>query len=83
MIQNYFSVLKTQSKMRTYVKYKHEFSMKPYITKLHFKARQQISKLRLSGHNLGIERYHRPSLKPEDEHVCFVHKKLKMNSLSY
>ena len=80
LIQNYFSVLKTQSKMRTYVRYKHEFSMEPYITKLHFKARQQISKLRLSDHNLEIERgrYHRPCLKPEDEHVCFVHKKLKM-----
>ena len=48
-IQNYFSVLKTQSKMRTYIRYKHEFSMEP---KLHFKARQQTSKLKLSDHNL-------------------------------
>ena len=41
--------------------------------------RQQISKLRLSDHNLEIERgrYHRSSLKPEDEHVCFVHKKIE------
>ena len=30
--------------------------MEPYITKSHFKARQQISKLRLSDHNLEIER---------------------------
>ena len=79
LIQNYFSVLKTQSKMKTYIRYKHEFSTEPYITKLHFKARQQISKLRLSDHNLEIERgrYHRSSLKPEDEHVCFVHKKIE------
>ena len=50
-----------------------------YITKLHFKARQQMSKLRLSDHNLEIERgrYHRRSLKIE--HVCFVYKKLKVN----
>ena len=51
----------------------HEFSMEPHITKLHFKARQQMSKLRLSDHNLEIERgrYHRPSLKPEDR-TCII-----------
>ena len=78
-IQNYFSVLKTQSKMRTYIKYKHEFSMEPYIAKLHFKARQQISKLRLSDHNLEIERgrYHRPSLKPEDRTCMFCPQKIE------
>ena len=78
-IQNYFSVLKTQSKMRTYIRYKHEFSMEPYIAKLHFKARQQISKLRLSDHNLEIERgrYHRPSLKPEDRTCMFCPQKIE------
>ena len=78
-IQNYFSVLKTQSKMRTYIRYKHALSMEPYITKLHFKARQQISKLRLSDHNLEIERgrYHRPSLKPEDKTCMFCPQKIE------
>ena len=59
----------------------HEFSMGPYITKLHFKARQQMSKLRLFDHSLEIERgrYHRPSLKPVNINVYFVHKNLRMN----
>ena len=78
-IQNYFSSLKKQGKMRTYIEYKHEFFMELYITKLHFKARQQMSKLRLSDHNLEIERgrYHRPSLKPEDRSCTFCPQKIE------
>ena len=57
--------------------YKHEFSMEPYITKLHFKARQQMSKLRLFDHSLEIERgrYHRPSLKPDNIKCIFCPQK--------
>ena len=53
--------------------------MEPYITKLHFKARQQISKLRLSDDSLEIERgrYHRPSLKPEDRTCMFCPQKIE------
>ena len=42
-----------------------------YITKLHFKARQQMSKLKLSDHSLEIERgrYHRPCM--------FCHQKIE------
>ena len=58
------------------MKYKHEFSMEPYITKLHFKARQQMSKLRLSDHSLEIERgRRRPSLKPEYRTCMFCSQK--------
>ena len=65
--------------MRTYIRYKHEFSIKPYTTKLHFKARQQMSKLRLSDHNLEIERgrYHWSSLKPEDRTCMFCPQKIE------
>ena len=61
------------------VRGKHEFSMEPYITKLHFKARQQMSKLRLSDNNLEIERgrYQRPSLKPEDRTCMFCPQKIE------
>ena len=53
--------------------------MEPYITKLHFKTRQQISKLRLSDYSLEIERgrYHRPSLKPEDRTCMFCPQKIE------
>ena len=53
--------------------------MEPYITKLHFKARQQMSKLRLSDHNLETERgrYHRPSLKPEGRTCMFCPQKIE------
>ena len=51
--------------------------MEPFVTKLHFKARQQMSKLRLSDHSLEIERgrYYRPSLKPEDRTCMFCPQK--------
>ena len=57
--------------------YKHEFSMEPYITKLHLKARQQMSKLRLFDHSLEIERgrYHRPNLKPDNIKCIFCPQK--------
>ena len=53
--------------------------MEPYTTKLRFKAKQQISKLRLSDHKLEIERgrYHRPSLKPEDRICMFCPQKIE------
>ena len=53
--------------------------MELYITKLHFKTRQQMSKLRLSDHSLEIERrgYHRPSLKPEDRTCMYCPQKIE------
>ena len=52
--------------------------MEPFITKLHFKARQQISKLRLSDHSLEIERgrYNRPNLRLEDRTCTFCPEKI-------
>ena len=53
--------------------------MEPYVTRLHFKARQQMSKLRLSEHSLKIEKgkYHRPSLKPKDRTCMFCPQKIE------
>ena len=62
--QEFFSTLKSQSKLRTYSKYKLIYEMKPYILNPNFKQRQAVSKLRISDHKLQIElgRYHKPHL---------------------
>ena len=39
-VQDNFSILQSQTKLRTYVKYKHDFKLEPYVTKLNFKNRQ-------------------------------------------
>ena len=39
-VQDYFSILQFQTKLRTYVKYKRDFKLEPYVTKLNFKNRQ-------------------------------------------
>ena len=36
-VQDYFSSLESQTKLRTYVKYEHNFKLEPYVTKLNFK----------------------------------------------
>ena len=43
----------TNPKLRTYCKFKHEFSMEPYLLSiLDFKIRRQLSRFRLSNHSL-------------------------------
>ena len=61
-VQDYSSILQSQTKLRTYVKYKHDFKLEPYVTKLNFKNRQELSRLRLSDHKLKVEvgRYTKP-----------------------
>ena len=54
-VQDYFSILQSQTKLRTYVKYKHDFKLEPYVTKLNFKGRQELSRSRLSDHKLKVE----------------------------
>ena len=53
--QEFFSTLKSQSKLRTYSKYKSVYEMEPYILNPNFKQRQAVSKLRISDHKLQIE----------------------------
>ena len=62
--QEFFSTLKSRSKLRTFSKYKLIYEMEPYILYPNFKQRQVVSKLRISDHKLQIEldRYHKPSL---------------------
>ena len=50
--QEFFSTLKSQSKLRTYSKYKLMYEMEPYILNPNFKQRQSVSKLRISDHKL-------------------------------
>ena len=45
--QEFFSSLKSQSKLRIYSKYKSVYEMEPYIVNLNFKQRQAVSKLRI------------------------------------
>ena len=59
--------MKPKLKLRTYCLYKLEFGMEPYLeTIINFKLRNVISKLRLSSHDLEIERgrYQKPKLTP-------------------
>ena len=72
-VQDYFSILQSQTKLRTYVKYKHDFKLEPYVTKLNFKNRQELSRLRLSDHKLKVEvgRYTKPKTPLEDRTCTF------------
>ena len=68
-VQDYFSILQSQTKLRTYVKYKHNFKLEPYVTKLNFKNRQELSRLRLSDHK--FETYTKPKTPLEDRTCIF------------
>ena len=70
-LQEFFSTLKSQSKLRTYSKCKLVYEMEPYTLNPNFKQRQAVSKLRISDHKLQIElgRYHKPSLELS-ERIC-------------
>ena len=72
-VQDYFSILESQIKLRTYVKYKYDFKLEPYVTKLNFKNRQEPSRLRLSDHKLKVEaeRYTKPKTPSEDRTYTF------------
>ena len=72
-VQDYFSILQSQTKLRTYVKYKHDFKLEPYVTKLNFKNRQELSRLRLSDHKLKVEvgQYTKPKTPLEDRTRTF------------
>lgn len=61
------------NKLRTYRKFKYEFKLEPYL--LLFTDRQtriQLTKLRISAHNLQIEigRHHKPNKLPLNERLC-------------
>jgi hypothetical protein len=54
--------IKTEPKMRTYVKFKYHFVMEDYLSILSYEHRRSFSRFRISAHNLAIERgqYTRP-----------------------
>ena len=72
-VQDYFSILQSQTKLRTYVKYKHDFKLKPYVAKLNLKNRQELNRLRLSDHKLKVEvgRYTKSKTPLEDKTCTF------------
>ena len=72
-VQDYFSILQSQTKLRTYVKYKHDFKLEQYVTKLNFKNIQELSWLRLSNHKLKVEvgQYTKPKTPLEDRNCTF------------
>ena len=72
-VQDYFSILDSQTKLRTCVKYKHDFKLEPYVTKLNFKNRQELSRLRLLDHKLKVEagRYTKSKTPLEDRTCTF------------
>ena len=64
----------TNPKLRTYCKFKHDFSMEPYLLSiLDFKIRRQLSRFRLSNHSLCIEkgRHQRPKMVVE-KRLCVL-----------
>ena len=77
--QEFFSTLKSQSKLRTYSKYKLIYEMEPYILNPNFKQRQAVSELRISDHKLQIElgRYHKPSLELSERTCSFCPDKIE------
>ena len=77
--QEFFSTLKSQSKLRTYSKYKLIYEMEPYVLNSNFKQRQAVSKLRISDHKLQIElgRYHSSSLELSERTCPFCPNKIE------
>ena len=77
--QEFFSALKSQSKLRTCSKFKLVYEMEPYILNKNFKQRQAVSKLRISDHKLQIElgRYHKPSLELSERTCPFCPNKIE------
>lgn len=61
----------TEKKMRTYIIYKNNFVYEHYLDILHVDLRKKFTRLRISAHNLPIERgrYTRPPI-PSCERFC-------------
>ena len=77
--QEFFSTLKSQSKRRTYLKYKLVYEMKPYILNPNLRQRQAVSKLRISDHKLQIElgMYHKLSIELNERTCPFCPNKIE------
>ena len=63
----------SQTKLRTYVKHKHDFKLEPYVKKLNYKNRQELSRLRLSDYKLKVEsgQYTKPKT-PLEDRTCIL-----------
>lgn len=63
----------TSGKLRTYKRFKKTFSLENYIVQFPLHLRRNLSKLRISSHNLAIEtgRYGKKSNTSSDKRLCF------------
>ena len=61
------------SKLRTYAKFKNSFNIENYILQFPLHLRRNLTKLRISAHNLAIEtgRYTKPIKTPVEKRTCF------------
>ena len=63
--------IQTEPKMRTYVTFKNKFMYENYLDSLNFNHRRSFTRLRISAHNLPIERGRYTSPKtPEEKRIC-------------
>lgn len=63
----------SDNKLRTYAKFKKSFKMENYVLQFPLKVRRNLTKLRISAHNLSIEtgRYTQPKKTPIEKRTCF------------
>ena len=61
------------SKLRSYVKFKKNFCIENYILQFPLNLRKNLTKLRISAHNLAIEtgRFTKPKKTPIEKRICF------------
>ena len=61
------------SKLSTYAQIKHEFGLENYIAQFPLQKRRNLTKFRISAHQLAIEtgRYTKPCKTPRDMRLCF------------
>ena len=63
----------SDSKLRSYTKFKKHFCLENYVLQLPLNTRKNLTKLRISAHNLAIEtgRYTKPQKTPIEKRTCF------------
>ena len=66
-------------KLRSYGKFKKSFQIENYVLQFPLNIRRNLTKLRISAHNLAIEtgRYTKPIKTPVEKRICFHCKKLE------
>ena len=66
----FISNISRNKKLRTYAKFKSSFEMENYVITLNLSKRKMFTKLRISSHNLSIEKGRHLKIPKSDEIVC-------------